>query len=233
MPVLAGIIAIALLVWLAKSYIKSDPTLLARYGRRAGGIVCFAVGALLLLKGRIDVAIMLGGIGAWLWGIRLPILPWYMPAGQPETVQRQSTSAVEIYPDLAGKMDGRVLNGPFAGRGFSSLSDAEHTALMADLAVRDPAGARLFQTYLDRRAAGWCETVNENAGARQGGQGGSSAMTEKEAYDVLGLKIGAGEEEIRQAHRALMKKLHPDQGGSTYLATRVNMAKDVLLRTHH
>jgi hypothetical protein len=233
LPVLAGIIAIALLVWLAKSYIKSDPTLLARYGRRAGGIICFAGAALLLLKGRIDVAIMLGGIGAWLWGIRLPILPWYMPSGQPEAVQRQSTSSVEIYPDIAGRMDGRVLNGPFAGRGFSTLSEAEQTALKAELAARDSEGYRLFQAYLDSRVTGWRETINDNPGARQSGQGGSSAMTEKEAYEVLGLKVGAGEEDIRQAHRALMKKLHPDQGGSTYLATRVNMAKDVLLRTHH
>ena len=233
MPVLAGIIAIALLVWLAKSYIKSDPTLLARYGRRAGGIACFAVGAFLLLKGRIDVAVMLGGIGAWLWGIRLPILPWYMPAGQPEAVQRKTTPCVEIYPDLAGRMDGRVLAGAYAGRGFSTLSEIEQAALKAELATRDLEGARLFQAYLDSRTAGWRETVNDNPGSRQSGQGGSSAMTEKEAYEVLGLKVGAGEEDIRQAHRALMKKLHPDQGGSTYLATRVNMAKDVLLRTHH
>jgi curved DNA-binding protein CbpA len=57
-------------------------------------------------------------------------------------------------------------------------------------------------------------------------------MSEQEAYEVLGLQVGASAEDIRQAHRALMKKLHPDQGGSTYLATRVNMAKDVLLKTH-
>lgn len=232
MPVLVGILAIALLVWLGKSYIKSDPTLLARYGRRAGGIAAFAVAALLLLKGRIDVALMLAGIGGWLWGIRLPILPWYMPSGPSETVARQKTPATEIYPDLKGNMDGRFLDGPFAGRGFSSLSEEEQKVAGADLAARDPEGHRLFQAYLYGRATGWRDTVKDDPRARQSGQGGSSAMTEQEAYEVLGLQMGAGEEEIRQAHRALMKKLHPDQGGSTYLATRVNMAKDVLLSAH-
>jgi curved DNA-binding protein CbpA len=57
-------------------------------------------------------------------------------------------------------------------------------------------------------------------------------MTQEEAYQVLGLQRGATAEEIRSAHRSLMKRAHPDQGGSAERAARINAARDRLLNRH-
>jgi len=170
----------------------------------------------------------------------LPVPPWpgldglfrahRKSAGQKSGVR---TETIEMVLDHdSGRMEGRCLKGRFAGRDLSSLRDAELLQLLEGIGSADPQGAALLEAYLDRRFPGWRDRRaggSARAGAQQQPRDRSGRMDHKEAYDVLGLKPGAGEADIRSAHRRLMMKLHPDQGGSTYLASRINEAKDVLL----
>jgi DnaJ-domain-containing protein 1 len=100
------------------------------------------------------------------------------------------------------------------------------TGLFAEF---DADSGALLDAYLDRREPAWRDNVQSGSSAGQGTARGGK-MTEEEAYQVLGVPPGASAEEIGRAHRALMKKVHPDQGGSTYLAAQINEAKDILLR---
>jgi DnaJ-class molecular chaperone len=86
-----------------------------------------------------------------------------------------------------------------------------------------------MEAYLDRRWRGWRSRNSDDGAKAKRSSPRGATMTAGEAYEVLGLKPGAKEEQIRAAHRRLMMKFHPDQGGSTYLAARINEAKEVLL----
>ena len=133
---------------------------------------------------------------------------------------------VEMRLDHAsGAMTGTILSGAYGGRAIEILSRPELMSLRQELARDDPDGVSLLEAYLDRRFAGWREA---DEGQRQGRGGGS--MSRREALEVLGLGEGASGADIVRAHRTLMKKFHPDHGGSTTLAARVNQAKDVLMQ---
>jgi DnaJ-domain-containing protein 1 len=129
-----------------------------------------------------------------------------------------------------GAMRGRILAGPHEGKSLDALDLTTLTGFLVEI---DEESRALLMAYLDRRQPSWREHAQADAAAGAGGATWRSGkMTEEEAYQVLGVQPGASAEEIGRAHRALMKKLHPDQGGSTYLAARVNEAKEVLLRRH-
>ena len=111
---------------------------------------------------------------------------------------------------------------------MSSLSESELFELLGEIRASDPEGAALLEAYLDIRLPSWREREDEGP-PREEPRGSGGRMSKEEAYAMLGLDPGASEDQIRSAHRKLMLKLHPDQGGSNYLAARVNEAKDVLL----
>jgi DnaJ-domain-containing protein 1 len=128
-------------------------------------------------------------------------------------------------------MNGQVLAGDYQGASLETLDRATLIKLLNEI---DDDSRDLLAAYLDRREPDWREYARSDAGARarpaDGGNADGGKMTEREAYQILALQPGASPEEISRAHRSLIKKLHPDQGGTTYLAARINEAKDVLLR---
>jgi DnaJ domain len=229
-----GLLALALVLWLVKSFAKADPKFMIAVGRTAGGIVALAGAAFLGTRGQLAIAVPLGvtglGLLGWLPSDWLP--SWMLPILQRERPRKASRVqsnflAVELDHDT-GAMTGEIIAGRLAG---TKLDQLELSTLVGLLAEFDTESRDLLAAYLDRRHPRWREDAQGNAAAGNS-PARSGKMTKEEAYQVLGLEAGASAEQIGRAHRGLMKKLHPDQGGSTYLAARVNEAKDVLLRRH-
>jgi hypothetical protein len=130
-----------------------------------------------------------------------------------------------------GEMDGTVIAGRFFSKKLSALSEAQLYELLEEVGDNEESRS-LLEAYLDRRLPAWRDHVDMDAGRRTAGAPRAGGMTEEEAYEILGLPAGAGEAEIRAAHRRLMRGVHPDQGGSTVLAAKINEAKDRLLGRH-
>jgi hypothetical protein len=236
MPTLfIGLLALILVVWLLKSFARSDPRALIKIGRTAGGVVALAGAAFLGMRGQVFLAVPLGVTGLSLLGLQewLPpaIRPYAWPFGQKSSgqVSRVRSNFVEMTLDHdTGAMTGTIVAGRLKG---TSLDTLERSVLIGLLGEFDEESRNLLAAYLDRRHPRWREDVDDGATAGRGATR-SGKMSEEEAYQILGLQPGASADEIGRAHRSLMMKLHPDQGGSTYLAARVNEAKDVLLRRH-
>ena len=231
MNLVVGLILLFLLLAAIRRFARMDAAAVAWAVRQGGGILGLVGALLLLLRGRVVFAAALAGMAASFAGWRAFGPPWtaFRSAGgaQPGRVSTARSAMIEMRLDHdSGAMTGAVLAGAYGGRAVESLSRPDLLALHGELSRDDPNGVSLLEAYLDRRFAGWRET---DQGQRQAG---SSPMTRREAYEILGLQEGASAQEVIRAHRTLMKKFHPDHGGSTALAARVNQAKDVLMQRH-
>jgi hypothetical protein len=121
-----------------------------------------------------------------------------------------------------GHMFGQVVNGKFSGSELSALVISELKELYHEM-TDDTDSTNVLEAYLDREHPEWRDG---DGGARET----QHSLTEQEALEILGLEQGASKEDIKLAHRRIIQKLHPDRGGSTFLASQVNEAKDLLLK---
>ena len=242
--VLLGLALLVLVVLLSRWFATANPSNLAKWVKW----IFIAAGA--------SATIFLGVTGkAHLAFLPLALtgLPWFlgrMAAGRinpnPTAGQRSDVETPYLRMTLdhdSGEMEGTVLQGRHAGRRLDELSEHELLDLFDECSSRDDEGRRLLEAYLDRTlGADWRERAEAEAEAEHSAAGGTgqgwgrkrksagrTPMTREEAYEILGLSSGAGAEEIKEAHRTLMRKLHPDHGGSNYLAAKINQAKELLL----
>jgi hypothetical protein len=130
----------------------------------------------------------------------------------------------------SGTMAGSVLAGRFEGMRLAELGIIDLISLLRECRSADADGARLLEAYLDRFHPDWRERMSGAERSSPPPRDASSDMSVAEAYEILGLEPGADETAIRAAHHRLMMQLHPDHGGTDYLATKINRARDVLLR---
>ena len=233
-----GLALLLLVSWGLRAFVNANPKDIARSFRKLGGVAALLMALFLTATGRFPLAIpfilimfpllrggnlssILGGFSPFFGNVN-------KSAGQKSRV-RTRTIEMELDHDT-GDMDGRVIRGEFSSRLLSSMDQGELIQLWSDCQASDTQAAQLLEAYLDRSFPDW----RAGAGAQAKGSGETRGRSEgpmsiDEAYEILGLQPGASKADIRRAHRLLMKKMHPDQGGSNYLAAKINEAKDLLL----
>lgn len=229
--IIFGVLVLLLALWALGVISKVDPKVGARVLKLSGGLLALGLSVFLGLRGEINIAIPLGAVG-------LGLLGWlpFGPAGWSARTQKTSGKTSQVrsaYFEMeldhdSGKMHGRIVAGRHQGAELERLDVKTLAEMLGEI---DEESRALLAAYLDRRDPSWGEYAQADAAT---GRSAASAgkMSEQEAYQILSLEAGASADDIGRAHRTLMKKFHPDQGGSTYLAARINEAKEILLRRH-
>ena len=221
-----GAIALFLLFLLLRGFANAP---VARV-RQFGAVLLASIGAVLLLLGLFTARGQQALIALTFF---LPLLLQWVQrwrtnkrfgGSAPQTGAANSVETAFLSMTLhhdSGRMTGSVKAGQFAGRDLATLTVSELLALLQECQAADADSVALLEAWLDRAHPDW---RSEPAAEPRSG-----AMTRAEALEILGLAEGADEDAIRAAHRRLMRSAHPDQGGSAWLAARINAARDLLL----
>lgn len=160
----------------------------------------------------------------FVWGARAgPLLRLF---GRFKTTPSQfKTSFLIVTINFAnGSIDGEVISGNYEGKRLSELSADELKELSQQYKQTDRESFILLQAYMIRSGS------SSNQSDSQFKSNSFSVISNDEAYNILGLPTSASQEDIIKTHKRLMQRIHPDRGGSDYLAAKINAAKDQLIK---
>ena len=194
-----------------------------------GGVALIATGVGLAFVRQFALALPVGFAGFMLLRQHRAIRSAH---GSGQTSERAVCRARDA-PRPRHRRDGRANPGRAPARGNACRSSRSGELLeVAEEFRGDAESLRLLESYLDRAHPGWRDDVQADETRRQSAASAAGGMDAQEAYQILGLEPGASEAEVRDAHRRLMKQVHPDRGGSAALAAKINEAKDRILGKH-
>jgi len=223
-PVILVILIVAVLIFI--SWVKRQPKKVRTKAWIYAGIVLVV---LLVATGRLNP--LMGAIVAGIAMLQrvmsaMQMFDTFKSLGGGGGRRAQASDITTDYLEMSldhdsGVMDGRILKGRYVGKILSGLSLQELVELFNECVAADQQSAAVLDSYLNRRFGEDWRTSHSKPS--------SGDMSRDEAYEVLGLQPGASREHIIDAHRKLMQKIHPDRGGSTFLASQINRAKDLLL----
>lgn len=233
--ILGGLVALLLLYAAGRWFVRADPAQVTVALKVAAVTIALVGVVLLAVAGRIGLVVMAASL----------LVPLYIRwrnarrlagvgAGQSGKFKtHQGTSRVDTtyfamtLDHDSGALDGEVRRGPQRGRRLSTLDLPTLVGLISDCSD-DAASQQVLTAYLDRHHDGWRDTA-ASTGDAANANAAPAALTRDEAFRILGLEPGADPAAIKEAHHRLMKKFHPDQGGSAWFAARINEARDLLL----
>ncbi len=216
--------------FILRSLYRQSPQLMYRWL----GIIAGAGLIALVITGRAHwLAAVAGAILPFL-GKAMLVLRWlpFLPLLRRVlggNTMRLKTAWLKVTMDRAtGALDGAVLQGEFKGRQLGQLSIPELQQLL-QACSSDPQSVSLLRAYLQRCRSDWQESSSTGSRASDDDGFASGTMSVDTAARILGIPPHASNDDIRDAHRRLMQKLHPDRGGNDYLTQKINQARDTLL----
>lgn len=236
-------------LWLLRWFLKTPSKQVANRLKKNSIYIVAGLLILLAASGRLNWIVPLVGAFLAVVARSLPGLLRYAPilhrlwlhvkAGRPDVdsanTNQSTVNARFVRMTLdhrSGEIGGEVLEGQYKGRHFHELSKEQIIMLYQECVAVDGESASLVEVYLDRiYGQEWQSEANyqNHHHQQQSNNNHGGAMNTEEAYQILGLSPAASKRDIIDAHRRLIQKLHPDRGGSDYLAAKINKAKDILL----
>ncbi len=243
--VILGIGLLFAAMFLMRWYANVDPAALRRVLKWAVICTLGLVAMFLALTGRLAAAFgLIMGLVAFGWRI-FNMLAMFQQMrgmfgglgsfGSGASASTGQSSRVEAHflrmtlDHDSGRMDGEISLGEYQGRMLSAMSLEELLVFRSEI-MGDADSRGLLDAYLDRSHVGWRDDADEDDNQSSGQSNFSGPMTREEALSILGLERDADRKAIKNAYRQLMSKVHPDRGGSAYLAAKINEAKGLLLK---